>query len=352
VSNEGNDVVRRLRNTKLKLQDLKITTRRAWLSGALLTAAVALMPMQAVAQADYPTRSIRVVVPFPAGGTTDMLARLFAQKMGESMGQTLVVENVGGAGGSIGADQIAKAAPDGYSLLFHNLTFSTTTSSLQYAGRSRHDIEKDFIPISVGAYVPMLLLSHPSVPAKDLKEFVALAKAAKDPLFYGSTGPGSVMNFSGELLKRDAGIKMDHVPFRGAAPMVQELVAGRIQFGGDQLSTSLQHARAGALKPLAVQSATRSKALPDVPTVRELGFAFLELQGWNGFFAPAGTPDAIVARLHKEIVAAANNPEVRARMEQVGAEPGGSTQDEMRKMLREQISKVKPVIEELKLVVQ
>ena len=332
--------------------DLKTVTRRVVLGAAMLAGTIALMPALGHAQADYPTRSIRVVVPFPAGGTTDMLARLFAQKMGEQLGQTLVVENVGGAGGSIGAEQIAKAAPDGYSLLFHNLTFSTTTSSLQYAGRSRHDIEKDFIPISVGAYVPMLLLSHPSVPAKDLKEFVALAKASKDPLFYGSTGPGSVMNFSGELLKRDAEIKMDHVPFRGAAPMVQELLSGRIQFGGDQLSTSLQHAKSGTLKPLAVQSATRSPALPDVPTVREQGFAFLELQGWNGFFAPAGTPDAIVARLHKEIVAAARHPDVRARMELVGAEPGGSSQEEMRKMLREQISKVKPVVEELKLIVQ
>jgi tripartite-type tricarboxylate transporter receptor subunit TctC len=352
VSNEGNYVVRPLHSKKSTLQELNDVTRRAWLRGALLMAAAALMPVQAVAQTDYPNRPIRVVVPFPAGGTTDMLARLFAQKMGESMGQTLVVENVGGAGGSIGADQVAKAAADGYTLLFHNLTFSTTTSSLQYAGRSRHDIEKDFIPISVGAYVPMLLLAHPSVPAKDLKEFVTLAKASEKPLFYGSTGPGSVMNFSGELLKRDAQIKMDHVPFRGAAPMVQELVAGRIQFGGDQLSTSLQHAKSGALRPLAVQSSTRSPALPDVPTVREQGFAFLELQGWNGFFAPAGTPDAIIARLHKEIVAAARNPEVRARMEQVGAEPGGSSQEEMRKMLREQISKVKPVVEELKLVVQ
>jgi len=263
-----------------------------------------------------------------------------------------VVENVGGAGGSLGADQIAKAAPDGYSLLFHNLTFSTTTSSLQYAGRSRHDIEKDFVPISVGAYVPMLLLAHPSVQAKDLKEFVAIAKAAKDPMFYGSTGPGSVMNFTGELLKRDAAIKLDHVPFRGAAPLVQELLSGRIQFGGDQLSTSLQHAKSGALKPLAVQSSTRSPALPDVPTVREQGFVFLELQGWNGFFAPAGTPAPIVQRLHNEVVAAVKNPDVRARMEMVGAEPGGSSQEEMRAMLREQISKVKPVIEELKLVVQ
>lgn len=347
MRNEGVAVVRPLHYNKPKSDIL--TCFRGLLSAMAL---LALSCAPALAQSDFPNRPIRVVVPFPAGGTTDMLARLFAQKMGEALGQSIVVENVGGAGGSLGAEQIAKAAPDGYSLLFHNLTFSTTTSSLQYAGRSRHDIEKDFIPISVGAYVPMLLMVHPSVPAKDLKEFVAVAKASKDPMFYGSTGPGSVMNFSGELLKRDAQIRLDHVPFRGAAPLVQELLSGRIQFGGDQLSTSLQHAKSGALRPLAVQSSTRSPALPDVPTVREQGFAFLELQGWNGFFAPAGTPDAIVQRLHKEIVAASKNPEVRARMEMVGAEPGGSTQDEMRAMLREQVGKVKPVIEDLKLIVQ
>ena len=295
------------------------------LSSLIGLALICSMPVApAQAQSSYPTKSIRVVVPFPAGGTTDMLARLITQKMGESMKQSFVVENVGGAGGSIGAEQIAKAAPDGYSLLFHNLTFSTTTSSLQYAGRSRHDIEKDFVPISIGAFVPMLLLANPSVPAKDLKEFVAVAKSAKDPMFYGSTGPGSVMNYSGELLKRDAQIKLDHIPFKGAAPLVTELLSGRIQFGGDQLSTSLQHAKSGSLRPLAVQSPKRSAALPDVPTVREQGFAFLEIQGWNGFFAPAGTPDAIVQRLHKEIVAAVNNPDVRAKMEMVGAEPGGS----------------------------
>jgi tripartite-type tricarboxylate transporter receptor subunit TctC len=247
---------------------------------------------------------------------------------------------------------VARAAPDGYTLLFHNLTFSTTTSSLQYVGRSKHDIEADFVPISVAGYVPMLLLAHPSVPAKDLKEFVAYAKATDKPLFYGSTGPGSVMNYSGELLKRDTGIKMDHVPFRGAAPLVQELLSGRIQFGGDQLSTSLEHARSGNLRPMAVQSAKRSAALPDVPTVRELGFPNLEIQGWNGFFAPKGTPEPIIAKLHQQIVAAANNPEVRKRMEQVGAEPAGNSQADMKAMLREQIAKVKPVVEELKLVVQ
>jgi tripartite-type tricarboxylate transporter receptor subunit TctC len=327
-------------------------TRRALLSGAAIVAASMLVPNIAQAQDKYPSRNIRIVVPFPAGATTDMLARLFAQRLTETMGQSVIVENVGGGGGSIGADQVAKAASDGYTLLFHNLTFSTTTSSLQYAGRARHDIEQDFIPIAVGAWVPMLLLANPSVPASNLKEFVEYAKAAKDPLFYGSTGPGSVMNLLGEVLKRDSGLKMDHVPFRGAAPLVQELLAGRIQFGGDQLSSSLAHVRAGSLKPMAVANPTRSPALPDVPTARELGFPNLELRGWNGFFAPKGTPEPVVARLHQEIAAAAKHPDVIKRMQDVGAEPSGSSQQEMRDMLREQISKVKPVVEELKLVVQ
>jgi tripartite-type tricarboxylate transporter receptor subunit TctC len=327
-------------------------TRRQALAGMAAGAALITAPSIVRAQGAYPNKTIRVVVPFPAGGTTDMLARLIGQRLGETMGQTILVENVGGGGGSIGAEQVARAPADGYTLLFHNLTFSTTTASLQYAGRAKHDIEKDFIPISVGAYVPMLLLAHPSTNVTNLKEFVAFAKETKDPVFYGSTGPGSVMNLIGELLKRDSGIKMDHVPFRGAAPLVQELLSGRIQLGGDQLSTSLQHARAGALRPIAVHGIARSPALPDVPTVRELGFPNLELQGWNGFFAPAGTPPEIVAKLNQEISAAAKRPDIAKKMIDVGAEPSGSTQEEMREMLRTQYSKVKPVVEELKLVVQ
>jgi tripartite-type tricarboxylate transporter receptor subunit TctC len=328
------------------------STRRLLLVATLLSGIVALLPTLTFAQERYPTRPIKVVVPFPAGATTDMLARLFAQRLTETLGQSVIIENVGGGGGSIGADQVAKAQPDGYTLLFHNITFSTTTSSLQYAGRSRHDIEQDFVPISVGAYVPMLVIANPSVPAKDLKEFVGYAKQTKDPLFYGSTGPGSISNLLGEVLKRDADIKMDHVPYRGAAPMVQEMLAGRIQFGADQLSSSLQHVRSGTLKGLAVANPTRSPALPDIPTVRELGFPNLEMRGWNGFLAPKGTPDAIVTKLQQEIAAAAKHPDIQKRMSDVGAEPSGSTQAEMRDMLREQVGKVKPMVEELKLVVQ
>jgi tripartite-type tricarboxylate transporter receptor subunit TctC len=308
-----------------------------------------LAPGVIAAQERFPSRTIRIIVPFPAGATTDMLARLFAQRLNETLGQSIVVENVGGGGGSIGADRVAKAAPDGYTLLFHNITFSTTTSSLLYAGRAPHTFD-DFVPVSVGAYVPLLMLAHTSVPANDLREFVAYAKRAETPLFYGSTGPGSILHLMGEVFKRDAAIKMDHVPFRGAAPLVTELLSGRIQFGGDQLSSSLERVRTGQLKALAV--ATKSVALPNVPTVRELGFPNLELQGWNGFLAPKGTPDVILARLQEEIAAAARHPDVRKRMEEVGAEPSGSTSAEMRDMLREQVAKVRPTVEELKLVVQ
>jgi tripartite-type tricarboxylate transporter receptor subunit TctC len=317
------------------------------LVAAVLLALVLALPASAQ---QWPTKPVRFVVPFPAGGTTDLLARLFAQRMSEGLGQSVLVENMGGAGGSVGADAVAKAEPDGHTLLFHNITFTTTTTTYQLAMKSRHDIEADFVPISVGAYVPFWLLAHPSVPANDLKEFVTFAKQTKDKLNYGSTGPGSIMNLMGEVLKRDGGIQMQHVPFRGAAPLVTEMLSGRIQFGGDQLSSSLQHVRSGALKALAV--ATPSAAMPTVPTVRQLGFPNLELQGWNGFLAPKGTPTQVIARLQQEIAAASKHPEVRKRMTDVGAEPSGSTQAEMRDMLRDQIAKVRPIVAELKLTME
>ena len=326
--------------------------RRQCLTGIAIAAALSLTGVSVLAQGTFPSRTIRVIVPFPAGGTTDMLARLFAQRMSEGLGQSVLVENMGGAGGSVGADAVAKAEPDGHTLLFHNLTFSTTSASLQHAGRARHDIEKDFAPISLAANVPMLLVANPQVAAKDLKEFIALAREGKQPMFYGSTGPGSVMNFAGEVMKRDARIAMEHVPFRGAAPLVQELIAGRIQFGGDQLSTALPHVRSGALKPMATLSATRIAALPDVPTVREMGLPNMEMRGWNGFFAPARTPDAVIARLNGEIVKAARQPEVQSRMAEVGAEAVGSTPQELAQVVREQVKAVSPLVAELNLVVQ
>lgn len=312
-------------------------------------AALALAPAMARAQESFPNRPIRVVVPFPAGGTTDLLARLFAQRLTETMGQSVVIENRGGGGGSIGADVVAKATPDGYTLLFHNITFPTTTATLSLAGRAPHDIERDFAAVSLGANVPLVILANPSVPVRDLKGFVEYAKAQSTPLFYGSTGPGSFMNLVGEVLKRETGIRMEHVPFRGAAPLVQELIAGRVQLGGDQISTSFAHVRSGALKGLATNASHRAAVLPDMPTVREQGFASLELEGWNGFFAPARTPPTVLAKLQQEIAAAARHPELMRRCAEVGAEPVGSDSESFAAMVRAQSAQIRSLVASVQL---
>jgi tripartite-type tricarboxylate transporter receptor subunit TctC len=327
-----------------------VITRRSALAGGT----AALFAPAVFAQEKFPSRTMTFVVPFPAGGTTDLLARIFAQKLTEAFGQSVVVENAGGGGGSIGADKVAKAAPDGYTLLLHNVTFSTTTTSLMATGRAKHTFD-DFTPVSLAANVPLVVMCHPSVPAKDLKEFVTFAKEqnkADKGVFYGTTGPGSVIHLVAEVLKRDAGIKMEHVPFRGAAPLVQELLSGRIHLGGDQISTSLGHMRGGALRGLATLSPARTVAMPDLPTVREQGYPKMELFGWNGFFAPAKTPPAVVATIQAEMAKAARDPDVKRRLAEVGAEVMGSTQEELAKVLRDQVAVVRPQVEELKLVVQ
>ena len=327
-----------------------MTTRRMLLAAAALSPLF--VPWAARAQDAFPNKPIRIIVPFPAGGTTDILARLFAQRMTETLGQPVLVENRGGGGGSIGADVVAKAPADGYTLLFHNLTFSTTTAALERLGRAPHSIERDFAPISMGANVPMMLLAIPGVGASDLRGFVDWAKAHPTQAFYGSTGPGSTMNLVGEVLKRDARIRMEHVPFRGAAPLVQEMLAGRIQFGGDQLSSSLARIRAGELRPMATLAAQRASALPDVPTVRELGYPNLELLGWNGFFAPAHTPAPVLARLHREVAAAAQHPALRQRILDLGAEPGGDTPEVFGAAVRAQVAQVRPLVAELQMTVE
>jgi tripartite-type tricarboxylate transporter receptor subunit TctC len=317
-----------------------------------LLAAACLAPLGAARAQDFPTKPIRVVVPFPPGGTTDLLARLFAQRMGETLGQPVVVENRAGAGGSIGADVVAKSAPDGHTLLFHNITFPVTTATLQAAGRAPHLIERDFAPISLGADVPMVILANPAVGAADLQAALAAARAraaAGNPMFYGSTGPGSTMNMVFEVIKREGSVAIEHVPFRGAAPLVQDLLAGRVQLGGDQLSTALGHVRGGALTPLAVLSSRRSAALPNVPTVREAGIPALEFEGWNGFFAPAGTPAAVLARLNQAVAEAARHPELRARCAELGAEPGGNSAAEFGAMVHAQAARMRDVVAQVNL---
>jgi tripartite-type tricarboxylate transporter receptor subunit TctC len=321
----------------------------------IITAAIAAFAFcTSIAHAQtYPNKPIKIVVPFPPGGTTDIVARLVAQRMSESMGQPITVENRGGAGGSIGADVVAKAAPDGYTLLMHNISFPLTTLSLTVAGRVPYKIDSDFAPISNVVNVALILTAHPSVPAKDLKEFVALLSSNKTLQYnYGSTGPGSFMNVIGELVKLDGKIEMVHVPYRGAAPMKVDLLAGRLQMGGDQVSSSLAEVKRGSLKALATVSSTRIAALPDVPTVREQGFPALEVNGWNGLFAPAKTPKEIIDRLQKEVVAALRNPDLAKRLVDLAAEPVGSTPAELDALVKSQLNQFRQIITELKPVVE
>ncbi len=297
----------------------------------------------------FPSKPIRIIVPFPAGGTTDIVARLVAQRMQESMGQPVLVENQGGAGGTIGAANLAKSAPDGYTLLMHNVTFPMASVAAAFGGRATYDVDKDFAGVSIAVYVPLVITAHPSVPAGNLKELVELLKDKKLHYTYGSTGPGSFMHVMGEALRIRTGVEMTHIPYKGAAPLKQELIAGRINVGGDQLSSSLADIKAGKIKALATNASRRIAALPDVPTTRELGFDYLEADGWNGLFVPAKTPRAVIERLQKETAAAVRHGETAKRLQDIGAEPVGSSPAEQDAILKRQVEQFKPIIKEMKI---
>ncbi len=322
----------------------------ARVAGMAAASFMAVAPWHAAQAQAYPSKPIRMIVPFPAGGTTDIVARLVAQRMSDAMGQPVLVENKAGAGGAIGADLVAKAAPDGYTILMHNITFPLSSVAQALAKTSPFNAETDFAGISIAVYVPFVLTAHPGVPAKDLREVAALLRTNKTLKYnYGSTGPGSAMHVLGESFKREGRIEMEHIAFKGAAPMKQELLAGRIQVGGDQLSSSLQDIKAGTLRVLATTASKRIAPLPDVPTVRELGFPSLELEGWNGLFAPAKTPRDVIDRLNREVVAAVRHPDLVKRFADLGAESVGSTPAEQEAILRRQMDQFRPVIRDMKL---
>jgi len=315
---------------------------------------LSLFGLTAVAQPafaqSFPSKPIRVVVPFPAGGTTDIVARLVGQRMSESMGQPVLVENKGGAGGQIGAAEVAKSAPDGYTVLIHNVTFPMASVAAALQNRAMYNIEGDFAGVSIAVYVPLVITAHPSVPANNLKELVAYLQKEKGAHYtYGSTGPGSFMHVIGEALSRDTGIQMTHVPYKGAAPLKQELIAGRVNVGGDQLSSSLADIKSGRIKALATNASRRIPELPDVPTVRELGYPILEADGWNGLFVPAKTSREVIDRLQKETAAAVRHPETAKRLAEIGAEPVGSTPAEQDAILKRQVQQFRPVIKEMKI---
>jgi tripartite-type tricarboxylate transporter receptor subunit TctC len=309
----------------------------------------AVYPAVAAAQA-FPSKPLRILVPFPAGGTTDIVARLVAARMQETMGQPVLVESRAGAGGTIAAAEVARSAPDGYTLLIHNVTFPIASVAAALGGRATYNVDTDFAGVSIAVYVPFVWTAPPATPGNNLKETMAAFKQNKATRYtYGSTGPGSTMHVLGEALAKEAKIEMTHIPFKGAAPLKQDLIAGRINLGGDQLSSSLGDIKAGKLKALATSASKRIAELPDVPTVRELGYPILELEGWNGFFAPAKTPREVLDRLQREVAAAVKHPETAKRLRDMVAEPVGSSSAEQEAIFKRQMDQFRPVIKEIKI---
>ncbi len=281
----------------------------------------------AAAQAqNYPERPIRLIAPFPAGGLADVLARAVGDDLSKSLGQPVIVENRAGAGGNVGADVVAKAAPDGYTLLMTSAGILSANQFL-YAAMP-FDPEKDFVPVSNVADMPMMVVVKQDLPAKTLAELVALARANPGKLNFGSPGIGTTGHLGLALLMHAANIKVTHVPYRGAAPAITDLIAGQIDGVVDNPPTVLPHIEGGRLRALAVAAKQRMTLLPDLPTAAEAGVANYEASSWFGVVAPAGTPPAIIARLHKEIAAATQKPAMRERFAKTGARLVGNTPQE------------------------
>lgn len=309
----------------------------------LLAAALcACLSFAAAAQADnYPSRSIRIVVPFPPGGATDAAARLVATKMSEKWGQPVVIDNRAGAGGNVGSDIVAKSAPDGYTLVM-GVTGSHAINISLYS-KMPYDPVADFVAISQVAVVPNVVVVHPSVPARTLAELVALAKREPGKLNYASLGNGTAAHLGMELLKSAAGIDITHVPYKGSAPAVTDLLAGQVQVMVDGLPSALQHVKAGKLRAIALTSLHRAPALPDLPTIAETYPGFYA-DAWSGLFAPKGTPAAIVNQLSTEVQRILRLPDVREKLAALGAEPVGSTQAEFAAHVKREIDKWAQVV--------
>jgi tripartite-type tricarboxylate transporter receptor subunit TctC len=315
-------------------------TRRA------LAATIGGLPIAARAQqgtANWPTRPIRIVVGYPPGGTTDILARLLAERLHPALGQPVVVENRSGAAGNIGAEAVAKSPPDGHTLQMGTAGNMTINPSV-YANMPV-DTVRDFQAISMVAQVPNVMVVHPSVPARTVREFIDWAKARPGQVFFGSSGTGNSPHLSGELFAQQAGLQLVHVPYRGSGPALAALVAAQgVQVMWDNLPSAIGHIRDGRLRALAVTGPQRAVALPDLPTMREAGLPDYEVVAWFGLFAPAGTPRPIVDRLHRETVAALRTAEMRERIIQLGAEPVGNTPEEFAAIVVRDIEKWRPVV--------
>lgn len=290
----------------------------------------------------YPTRPIRWVVTYPPGGPTDVVARAIGAKLTEAWGQQIVIDNRAGAGGVIGTDIAAKAVPDGYTLLFGTSAGLTINPALN--SKLPYDAVKDFAPVSLLVLNPQILVVHPTVPANSVKELVALAKARPGQLNYASVGLGSPNHMGMELLKALTGIDIVHVPYKGTGPAITDLLGGQVQLMFNSMPSVLPLVASGKLKALAVGSAQRSPAVPDIPTVAEAGVPGFENVTWYGMFAPAKTPHDIVVKLNKQVVQILAAPEMVQRLASQGAEPRSSTPEELTKFMRVESERWKKVI--------
>ncbi|MFA7670187.1 MAG: tripartite tricarboxylate transporter substrate binding protein, partial [Burkholderiaceae bacterium] len=313
------------------------------LIASLLLAVPGLLLGPAQAQTDdYPNRAITMIVPFPAGGPTDIVARLMAKQMGDQMGQSIVVENRGGASGTIGMQAAVNAKPDGYTILYN--TSSIALSTILYKNLS-YNPEKDFAAVTSTATVPMVLLAHPSVPANNIKEFIDYANKNPGKLSYASSGAGNVTHLTAFLFSQSANIDAVHVPYRGSAPAMIDLVGGQVDYMTNTLNDSLQFVRDGRLKALAITTADRSEQLPDVPTLAETVMPGFESGAWQGIVAPTGTPEAIINRLNEEALKALQSDEVKSQLDQQGTQILGSTPAEYQAYISSEIVRWGKVIE-------
>ncbi len=310
---------------------------KTWLLGLLL----ALGASAALAQGTYPNKPIRVIVGYTPGGATDIVARILAPKLQEILGQPVIVENKPGAGSNIGSEFVAKSAPDGYTLLVGSIANATNMVAYKNLG---YDTLRDLAPITQLMSAPSVLAVHPSFPAKNLPELIALAKRDPGKYAFASSGAGGSPHLAGELLKLRAGIDLIHVPYKGAAPAMSDLLGGQVPMAFQTALSAIPHFQSGQLRPIAVASNKRLAQLPNVPTMAEAGLPDFEVSSWNGLFAPAKTPPEIIAKLHAAAVKAITSPDAREKLYAQAAEPVGSTPEEFRAYIRAEIDKWGKVI--------
>jgi len=313
-----------------------------WTRALAAALAIIAAPL-ALGQSAYPTKPVRLVVPFPACGTTDIIARATAQKLSEAWGQQVIVDNRPGAGGNIGSELVAKSAPDGYTLLMGTVGTHAINPSL-YA-KMPYDHVKDFAPVILVAGVPNVLVVNPELPVKSVPELIAYAKANPGKLNFASSGSGTSIHLSGELFKAMTGVQMTHVPYKGSAPALTDLVGGQVQLMFDNLPSSLAFIKAGKLRALAVTSTTRAAALPDVPTVADFVPGF-EASSWFGVLAPAGTPPAVIAKVNGEVAKWLATPEAKEKLTAQGANVAGGSPQDFAKHIQAETAKWAKVVKE------